>query len=146
MICCGYDSVARQHRNAACSWSVSSLTSVKITGALLADAVKVVDDKLDIQGGFVRFVRAGPDRVASLNLIVFTELEASDIAPKVNVEFVTPSGDSQMEQVDMPGRSTEGGVCFAYWPLWIPVETDGQYVLTVSGDEGAVSLPLTVHG
>lgn len=119
---------------------------MKITGALLADAVTVVEDKLDIHGGFVRFVQAGPDRVASLNLIIFAELETSDTAPKVNVELVTPSGDSQVEQVDMPRMSAEGGVCFAYWPLWIPVETDGQYVVTVSGDEGTVSLPLTVQG
>lgn len=118
---------------------------MRIIGALLADEVSVVDGKLNITGGMVRYCEPGPDRVAIVNLVVFTEFDAADTDPQLTVEFRTPTGDSQSEQIGMPTAPVAGDVGFASWPLWIPVETDGRYVLTVSGDEGSVSLPLTVH-
>lgn len=117
---------------------------MKVTGALLADEVEVVDGKLNITGGVVRFCDPGPDRVATVNLVVFTEFDESDTDPKLTVEFRTPTGDSQIEQISMPAMPLDNEIGFASWPLWIPVEIDGRYVLTVSGDDGSVSLPLTV--
>lgn len=124
------------------------LGSVKVTGALLAEAASVVDGKLNVQGGFLRHFRVGSDRTADMTLIVFTEFEAWDTAPKVTVGLVKPCGDFQEEQIDMPVPSVAPGgeVGFAFWPILLPVEADGKYLLEVRGDEGAVSLPLTVRG
>ena len=71
-----------------------------------------------------------------------------DTAPKVTLGLVKPCGDAQEEQIDMPVPSMAPGgeVGFAFWPILIPVEADGKYLLEVRGDEGVVSLPLTVRG
>lgn len=124
------------------------LGPVKVTGALLAEDASVVDGKLNVRGGFLRHFQVGPDRTAVMTLIVFTEFEDRDTAPKVTLGLVKPCGDAQEEQIDMPVPSMAPGgeVGFAFWPILIPVEADGKYLLEVRGDEGVVSLPLTVRG
>lgn len=119
---------------------------MRVSSALLAESATVVEGKLNIEGGFLRSYRAGIDRVATVTLVVFTEYEQSDANPLLTVEFVTPGGDAQAETVPMPQIGAAGEAGFALWPLWVPVETDGQYLLVVSGDTGSVRLPLAVHG
>jgi hypothetical protein len=118
---------------------------VKVTGALLAEAASVVGGKLNVVGGVVHRFRTGPDRVVNLTLVVLAQFDTSESGPKLTVELITPSGDSQSERLEMPPVSLGTEVGFACWPLWVPAETDGRYVFVVSGDEGSVSLPLTVY-
>lgn len=118
-----------------------------VTCALLAESASIVEGKLNVQGGVLRSCQVGHDRIARLNLIVFTQYEAGDQAPTLTVELRRPDDDAQTMQVDWPLReSPEGEIGFAFWPLWLPVETDGVYRVTVSGDNGSVSLPLKVRG
>lgn len=118
---------------------------MKVTGALLAESAGVVDGKLNIEGGFLRSYRAGIDRVATVTLVVFTEFQAGDDNPVLTVRFTTPDGDSQSEQIAMPHTSGPGEAGYAIWPLWIPVEINGRYLLAISGEEGLVTLDLTVQ-
>lgn len=121
---------------------------MKVTGALLAESAKVVAGKLNVEGGLLRDFEVGPDRIARMTLVVLTEFESGDSAPGLSIEFVRPSGDSQDERIEMPPQSVApaGDIGFAYWPLWVPVEQDGRYLLVVRGDAGSVTLPLTVRG
>lgn len=120
---------------------------VKITGAFLAESAAVVDGMLDVRGGAFSHFVADPDRVARLNLVILVRFDAGDNARRLRVELVAPSGESQALQVEMPTDVSydEEEVGFAYWPLWIPVETDGRYEFVVTADEGMVSLPLMVR-
>lgn len=126
---------------------------MKLAGAMLADSATAVNGKLDVSGGVARYFKAGHDRVARITLVVLTRFEAHDSAPKLTVEFVRPSGDSQAVDVDVPvalAGSPEGEMGFAIWPLWMPVEEDGEYSVVVremdGGSDGdSISLPLTVR-
>ncbi len=120
-----------------------------LTGAFLAESATAVDGKLHVEGGVLSHFRVGFDRVASLSLVALTRSEPRDTAPTLTIRFVTPSGDSQDEQIEMPAvftGSAEGEPGFACWSLWLPVETDGRYSLVVTADDGSVTLPLTVQG
>lgn len=120
-----------------------------LTGAFLAESATEVDGKLRVEGGVLSRFRVGFDRVASLSLVALTQSEPHDTAPRLTIRFVTPSGDFQTEQIEMPPvftGSAEPEPGFACWPLWLPVETDGRYTLVVTADHGSVTLPLTVQG
>ena len=120
-----------------------------LTGAFLAESATEVDGKLQVEGGVLSHFRVGFDRVAALSLVALTQFEPHDTAPRLTIQFVTPSGDSQAEQIEMPPvfiGSAEPEPGFACWPLWLPVETDGRYSLVVTADHGSVTLPLTVQG
>jgi len=90
--------------------------------------------------------QVGPNRVASVTLVVLTLADPSDSAPKISIQLIDPSGDSQVLEVEVPAVSLSSEIGFAYWPLWIPVEIDGRYVLVVACDDTSVSIPLSVRG
>lgn len=116
-----------------------------VTGAFLAEAAATVDNKLNVRGGVLDSCRVGPDRVAKVTLVVLTQAEAGDKAPKLNIEIVKPSGDSQTVEIDIPKATLGGEIGFAFFPIGIPVETDGRYLLSVTSRGGFVSLPLRVQ-
>jgi hypothetical protein len=117
---------------------------VKLTGAFLAQAATVVDNKLDVRGGVLASCRIGPDRIARLTLVVLTHGQAGDKAPKLEVKLVKPSGDSQSLQGEIPQGALGGEIGFAVFPLGIQAETNGRYVLEVTSGDSSISLPLTV--
>ena len=118
---------------------------VIVTGAFLAEAAAAVDNKLNVQGGVLASCLVRPDRIARVTLVVLTQAEAGDKAAKLNIKLVKPSGDSQALQIDIPEATLGGENGFASFPIGIPAETDGRYVLVVSGSGGgSVSLPLRV--
>jgi hypothetical protein len=118
---------------------------VIVTGAFLAEAAAAVDNKLNVRGGVLDSCQVGPDRVAKVTLVVLTQAEAGDKAAKLNIEIVNPSGDSQAQQIDMPEAALGGEIGFAFFPIGIPVRTDGRYLLKVTSRGGCVALPLRVH-
>ena len=119
---------------------------MKITGAFLADDATTVDGKLNVRGGVVSSAQVGLNRVATVTLVVITQAGPSDTAPKIGIHLINPSGDSQAIEVDVPTASLSGEIGFAYWPLWIPVEIDGRYVVVAACDDSSVSIPLLVRG
>ena len=107
----------------------------------------MVDGKLDIGGGFLRAYQVSVDRLVDVHLIVLARFEAGESTPKLSIELVMPSGDSQTMSVDMPwapDESDEEDLGFAFWPLLIPAEDDGLYRLIIGGGEDSLTLPLRV--
>ena len=119
---------------------------MRITNAFLAESAAVADGKLTVRGGFLRYYRAGLDRVATVTLVVFTQADTGDTRPEITVGLTTPTGDCQTQQVTLPAAARAGEVSFAGWPLWLPVEINGEYLVTVHTDETSVTLKLTVSG
>lgn len=120
---------------------------MRITGAFLAESAATVDGKLNVEGGVLRYYRVGPDRVAAIQLVVLTQFQAGDSDPRLDIELIAPTGDSQQMQADIPmavPESPDGEIGFVFWALRAAVETDGRYLVVVRADEGSVSLPLTV--
>lgn len=115
-----------------------------VTGALLAESASVVDNKLNIEGGVVTSFRPGPRRVVTPTLVVLIQPEPFDQAATIEVRFTDPVGAALDVQIDVPETSLGGEVGFVYYPLTLPVPTDGRYLLAVSGRGGFVSLPLIV--
>ena len=119
---------------------------MEVTGAFLAEEASVVDGKLNIRGAGFLYPYVGPDRVARVTLVVITRVLQSDTAPKIGIQLIYPSGDSQAVEVEVPAESLFNEIGFAYWPLWLPVEIDGRYVLVVTCDDSSVSIPMSVRG
>jgi hypothetical protein len=121
---------------------------VIVTGALLADRAASVDNKLHVWGGVLDRCEVGPDRVARFVLVVLTQTEAADRhadPPKVEVEIIRPSGESQTMQLAVPKAVLGGENGFATFYLAIPAPTDGRYVLVVTVGSHHISLPLTLY-
>jgi len=136
---------------------------VRVTGAFLAEAAEVVDNKLNVQGGVLASCPVGPDRIANVTLVVLTQAEAGTTRaalfggssvttppggkpPKLNIELLKPSGHYQALQIDIPEAALGGDNGFAYFPMVIPAETDGRYMLIVSSGGPSVCLSLRVQG
>lgn len=117
---------------------------VIVTGALLAESASVVDNKLNIQGGVVDSFHADPSRLIALTLVVLTQPEPYDRTATIKVTFTNPAGESQASSLEIPESSLGGEIGFAYYPVRIPVPTDGRYQLSVSAERGSVTLPLKV--
>ncbi len=62
-----------------------------ITGAFLAEAASVVDNKLNVTGGVLSRYAVGPDREANFVLVVLTQAETDSPIRRVEVEIRSPS-------------------------------------------------------
>jgi hypothetical protein len=123
---------------------------VIVTGALLADRAASVDNKLHVWGGVLDRCQVGTDRIARFVLVVLTQTEAGDRdararQPKLDVEIIPPSGQSQTLHLDIPKAVFAGENGFATFYLGIPAPTDGRYVLLATVGSHHISLPLTVY-
>ena len=117
-----------------------------VTGAFLAEAAAVEDNKLNVRGGVLASCQVGPDRIARVTVVVLTQPEADDKAPKLKIEILKPSGDSHSSlSGDIPEATLGGENGFALFPCEIHAETYGRYVLVVTSGGSSVSLPLRVH-
>lgn len=117
---------------------------VIVTGALLAESASVVDNKLNIVGGVISACRVGPERAARATLVVLIQPEPSDRSPKIDVKVTGPTGNSENAQLDVPESSLGGEVGFVFFPMQVPLPVDGRYLISVSSNNGFVSLPLNV--
>jgi hypothetical protein len=123
---------------------------VIVTGALLADRATSIDNKLHVWGGVLDRCEVGPDRIARFVLVVLTQTEAADRRsdarqPKLDVEIIRPSGESQTLRLEIPKATLRGENGFATFYLGIPAPTDGRYVLLVTVGSHNISLPFTVY-
>jgi hypothetical protein len=117
---------------------------VIVTGALLAESASVVDNKLDVRGGVVDTCRVGPQRVIQATLVALIQPEPYDKAPKIDFRLTDPSGNTRDVELHVPESSLGGEIGFVCYPVQMPVPVDGRYLLSLSGREGVVSLPLNV--
>lgn len=118
--------------------------AVIVTGALLADSAFVVDNKLNVVGGVVDTCKADLQRLVPVTLVVLIQPEPFDQAPKIDVKFTDPSGNTLEEQLGVPESSLGGEVGFVYYTMKMPVPIKGRYLFAVSGNSGSVSLPLKI--
>ena len=118
-----------------------------LTGAFLAEAASVVDNKLNVSGGVLSRYVVGPDRSASFLLVLLTQAEAGNPDRGVAVEIWPPTGDKPLELAyEVPPASAVSEIGFAFFDLEVSMPSDGRWVLLVSGGSGAISLPLEVSG
>ncbi|OBI14833.1 hypothetical protein A5712_02950 [Mycobacterium sp. E2327] len=115
-----------------------------VTGAFLAEAAAVVDNKLNVTGGVLSRFVVGPDRFASFLLVVLTQSDADD-DDRLDVEIWPPAGQKPLRVAfHMPPEATVGEIGFAFFPVSVAMPVDGRWVIVVAGGPGVISLPLIV--
>jgi hypothetical protein len=118
-----------------------------ITGAFLAEAASVVDNKLAVSGGVLSGFRVGPDRVAEFVLVVLTQAETDSPVRVVEVEIRPPTDEEPLNiEFELPDAVASGEIGFAFFNIEVFLPTNGRWVLVVSGGPGLISLPLEVSG
>ncbi|HEU4361633.1 MAG TPA: hypothetical protein VFR27_08975 [Mycobacterium sp.] len=118
-----------------------------ITGAFLAEAAAVVNNKLDVSGGVLSRYMVGPDRTARLVLVVLTQAETDGPERWVDVEVRPPGDDEPLQLVyDLPPAAASGEIGFAFFNVEVSLPSDGRWVFVVTCGPGVVSLPLQVSG
>ena len=118
-----------------------------ITGAFLAEAASVVDNKLTVSGGVLSRFGVGPDRQARFVLVVLTQSETDSPLPRVEVEIRPPTDDDPLViEYELPEAAAGGEIGFAFFNLEVRLPVNGRWVFVVSGGTGTFSLPLEVTG
>ncbi|BCI92760.1 hypothetical protein [Mycobacterium persicum] len=120
-----------------------------LTGAFLADAAAVVDNKLNVQGGVLSRFAVGPDRLARFVLVVLTQSEpGSSDDRQLNIEARPPADAEDAEAIRLQFEVPEAAVAefpgFAFFEIQLRLPVDGRWVLVVTADTGAISLPVLV--
>jgi hypothetical protein len=116
-----------------------------ITGAFLAEAASVVDNKLAVSGGVLSGFRVGSDRLAEFVLVVLTQAETDSPVREVEVEIRPPTDDEPLNiTFELPEAAASGEIGFAFFNIEVILPTNGRWVLVVSGGPGLISLPLEV--
>jgi hypothetical protein len=116
-----------------------------ITGAFLAEAASVVDNKLVVSGGVLSGFMIGPDRQAKFVLVVLTQSETDNPAQRVEVEIRPPTDDDPLViEYELPEAAAGGEIGFAFFNLEVKLPVNGRWVFLVTGGAGAFSLPLEV--
>ena len=118
-----------------------------ITGAFLAEAAAVVDNKLNVSGGVLSRYAVGPDRQVRFVLVVLTQSETDSPVRRVEVEIVPPTDDDPLViGYELPDAAAGGEIGFAFFNVEVRLPVDGRWVFVVTGGAGTFSLPLEVHG
>jgi len=118
---------------------------VIVTGAFLAEAASVVDNKLNVSGGVLSRFVVGPDRTAAFLLVLLTQAEGDNPDRRVAVELWPPTGAKPLQIVyEVPEAAAAAEIGFAFFQLEVKLPTDGRWVLLVAGGPGVISLPLEV--
>jgi hypothetical protein len=118
-----------------------------ITGAFLAEAASVVDNKLAVSGGVLSGYMVGPDRVAQFVLVVLTQAETDCPERRVDVEIRPPTDDEPLTiEFELPAAAAGGEIGFAFFNIEVRLPSNGRWVFVVSGGPGLFSLPLEVSG
>ena len=118
-----------------------------ITGAFLAEAASVVDNKLAVSGGVLSGYMVGPDRVAQFVLVVLTQAETDCPERRVDVEIRPPTDDEPLNiEYELPEAAAGGEIGFAFFGIEVRLPSNGRWVFVLTGGAGTISLPLEVSG
>ena len=116
-----------------------------ITGAFLAEAAAVVDNKLNVSGGVLSGFMVGPDRQVRFVLVVLTQSETDSPVRRVEVEIVPPTDDDPLViEYELPDAAAGGEIGFAFFNIEVRLPVNGRWVFVVTGGAGTFSLPLQV--
>ena len=118
-----------------------------ITGAFLAEAASVVDNKLTVSGGVLSGFGVEADRQARFVLVVLTQSETEGPVRRVEVEIRPPTDDDPLVVVyELPEAAAGGEIGFAFFHLEVRLPVNGRWVFVVTSGIGTFSLPLEVTG
>jgi hypothetical protein len=118
-----------------------------ITGAFLAEAASVVDNKLNVSGGVLSGFRLEADRQARFVLVVLTQSETDTPMRRVEVEIRPPTDDDSLViEYELPEAAAGAEIGFAFFNVEVRLPTNGRWVFVVTGGAGVFSLPLEVSG
>jgi hypothetical protein len=118
-----------------------------ITGAFLAEAASVVDNKLTVSGGVLSGFGVEADRQARFALVVLTQSETDSPVRRVEVEIRPPTDDDPLViEYELPEAAAGGEIGFAFFNLEVRLPVNGRWVFVVTGGIGTFSLPLEVTG
>jgi hypothetical protein len=118
-----------------------------ITGAFLAEAAAVVDNKLDVSGGVLSGFTVGPERVAQFVLVVLTQAETDSPVRQIDLEIRPPTDDEPLNiEYKLPEAAAGGEIGFAFFGIEVRLPSNGRWVFVVTGGAGTISLPLMVSG
>jgi hypothetical protein len=118
-----------------------------ITGAFLAEAASVVNNKLNVSGGVLSGFGLGPDRQAKFVLVVLTQTETDSPVRRVEVEIVPPTDDDPLViEYELPEAAASGEIGFAFFNVEVRLPSNGRWVFVVTCGAGVSSLPLEVSG
>ena len=118
-----------------------------ITGAFLAEAASVVDNKLTVTGGVLSGFVVGPDRLVRFVLVVLTQSETDGPVGRVEVEIRPPTDDDPLViEYELPDAVAAGEIGFAFFNVEVRLPVNGRWVFVVTGGAGTFSLPLEVQG
>jgi hypothetical protein len=118
---------------------------VIITGAFLAEQAATVDNKLNVAGGVLARYTVGPERLARFVLVVLTQTDPDSVDRRVDVEIRPPTvEDSLYRRFEVPEASVGEFPGFAFFDIDVTLPFDGRWIIVVTGNSGAISLPLEV--
>jgi len=118
-----------------------------ITGAFLAEAASVVDNKLNVSGGVLSRFMVGPDRMAQFVLVVLTQAETDSPHRRVDIEIRPPTDDEPLNVAyELPEAAAGGEIGFAFFGIEVRLPVNGRWVIVVTCGPGVISLPLQVSG
>ena len=118
-----------------------------ITGAFLAEAASVVDNKLSVSGGVLSSFGVEADRQVRFVLVVLTQSETDSPAQHVEVEIRPPTEDDPLVlEYELPDAAAGGEIGFAFFNIEVRLPVNGRWVFVVTGGAGTFSLPLEVSG
>jgi hypothetical protein len=118
---------------------------VILTGAFLAEQAATIDNKLNVAGGVLSKFTVGPDRSASLVLVVLTRADSDNSDRRVEVELIPPTGEAPvLRRFEVPEASIGEFPGFAFFGIDASLPVDGRWVIVVTGGSEAITLPLLV--
>ncbi len=118
-----------------------------ITGAFLAEAASVVDNKLTVTGGVLSGFKVEADRLAHFVLVVLTQVETDSPVRLIELEIRPPTEDAPLTiDYELPEAAAGAEIGFAYFDIDVRLPSNGRWVFVVIGGAGAFSLPLEVSG
>ncbi len=118
-----------------------------ITGAFLAEAAAVVENKLTVSGGVLSAFGVEADREARFVLVVLTQSETDSPVRLVEVEIRPPTDDDPLVlEYELPDAAAGGEIGFAFFNIEVRLPVNGRWVFLVTGGAGTFSLPLEVSG
>ncbi len=89
-----------------------------LTGAFLADAAAVVDNKLNVSGGVLSRFGLGPDRSARFVLVVLTQAEPGNTDRQIKIEMRPPNDDEPIKlEFEVPEAAVAEFPGFAFFEL-----------------------------
>jgi hypothetical protein len=118
---------------------------MRLSGAFLAEAAAIVDNKLNVQGGVLSKFAVGPDRLARFMLVVLTLPDDDDSDRRIDVEITPPTLDAPLHTSFEAPEATLGEFPgFAFFGIDVTLPSDGRWVIDVTSGGAGVSLPLVV--